>query len=200
MVLTELILVEETKKGNMQSGGGIQNNIPRKNAAPIRGQIWPKGTAGHPTLNGWEGTSYESPFTASAIPPLLNHYNTATLPQVHAMQIATPGTVVPIHAFTRINPSETTVLHTSGKPEPANKRVGGPSPTSNTPFHPGVPPPAPVHARRPTAKMANIHHNNLLRAPSFNHPGNTTSGTLSGHAHSDSNVARWSTVKRGAAG
>lgn len=185
--------------------GGIQNNIPRKNAARIVGHVFSRNTPGHNTVLGFEGETYPddvtlrqmSDYIPSDIPPLAEHYNTATLPQVVAAQVTSPGKVVTVNNFTRINPSEKTVLHTSGKPHHLTKRTGGPSPTSDTPFHPAAPPPPPVQRVRPTPVM----HTNFVRQ--VNNAGSflpTGSGTIGAAAHSSSSNSRWHTVKKGAAG
>jgi hypothetical protein len=184
----------------MVVGGGIQNNIPRKNAPRIVGSPFSAHTAGHDTILGFEGLSYNVTFTEEATPPLSGQFNNATLPQVPALQVTNPGTVVPVNNFTRINPSEKSVLHTSGKHRPVVKRAGGgPSPHTDTPFHPTKPAPAPVHRSRPTPVALKTFHNNIAKSGSFA-PTGTATGTLVAHSHSDHQQDRWATIKTGAAG
>ena len=183
-----------------RTGGGIQNNIPRKNAPRPIGNPFPTGTAGHDTILGFEGLSYNVTFTESDVPPLSGHFNTATQPQNPPLQVTTPGVVVPLNNFTRINPNEQSVLHTSGKYRPVVKRSGGgPSPHSDTPFHPTRPAPAPVHRTRPTPQALKAVHTTNNNLGSFRDTG-TSRGTLSQQAPHDSSTERWATIKTGAAG
>jgi hypothetical protein len=182
------------------SGGGIQQNIPRKNAKPIVGSPFTQHTAGHDTILGFEGLSYNVTFTESDTPPLSGQFNNATLPQVPALQVTRPGLVVPVNNFTRINPNEQTVLHTSGKHRPTvNRAGGGPSPHSDTPFHPTKPAPRPVQRFRPTPVALKAVHTRNNKAGSFA-PTGTTRGTLSNSAPHDHGNNRWETIKTGAAG
>lgn len=214
MVLTELILAHQKRHKAMAAattktnGGGIQNNIPRKNAAAIIGHVFQRNTPGHNTILGFEGVQYDddvtlrqmSDYIVSDVPPLANQYNNATLPQAPALQVTSPGKVVTTARFTRINPPEKSVLHTSGKPDPLVKRAGGgPSPSTDTPFHPTAPPPPPVHRSRPTSSQHTTFVNRVRNSGSFLR-GSTATGTLATHAHSDLSASRWTTVKRGAAG
>jgi hypothetical protein len=176
----------------------ILNNIPRKNAPPIVGDIFQRNTHGHETILGFQGLNYNSPFTESDTPPLLTNYNVATQPQNPPLQVTTPGLLVPTGVFTRVHPSEKTVLHTSGKPRAAVNRQGGPSPSSDTPFHPKQPPPAPKQTTRPTATSQVSKHFYHQAQGSFLNTGSAT-GTLSQHVHADKSASRWSTVKTGAA-
>ena len=181
-------------------GGGIQNNIPRKNAKPIVGSPFVSHTAGHDTILGFEGLSYNVTFTESDIPPLSGQFNNATLPQVPALQVTRPGLVVPVNNFTRINPSEKTVLHTSGRRTVVVKRAGGgPSPHSDTPFHPTRPAPSPKKVYRPTPQALRTFHQNNNKAGSFA-PTGTSRGTLIANSPHDLGTSRWNTVKTGAAG
>ena len=186
-----------------RTSGGIQNNIPRKNnklpTATPGVNVFPQHTAGHDTILGFEGLGYNVTFTESDTPPLAGQFNNATLPQVPALQVTTPGKVVPVNNFTRINPNETSVLHTSGRPRPLVNRAGGPSPHTDTPFHPTKPKPAPVQRYRPTPQqLRTVHHINNT-AGSFN-PTGTSRGTLSQQAPHDLGTDRWATIKVGAAG
>jgi len=202
LVLTEIIIAAERKRDvstQVVVGGGIQNNIPRKNAKPIVGSPFPSHTAGHDTILGFEGLSYNVTFTESDIPPLSGQFNNATLPQVPALQVTRPGHVVPVNNFTKIHPSEATVLHTSGKPRGIVNSTGGPSPHSDTPFHPTKPKPAPVHRSRPTPVALKTFHNNVNTAGSFA-PTGTSRGTLIANAPHDLGTDRWKTIKTGAAG
>jgi hypothetical protein len=181
-------------------GGGIQNNIPRKSAKIPVGNPFPTRTAGHDTILGFEGLSYNVTFTEEATPPLSGQFNNATLPQVPALQVTTPGVVVPVNNFTRIHPAEKAVLHTSGKYRPVVKRAGGgPSPHSDTPFHPTKPAPAPVHRTRPAPTALKAFHKNINNSGSFA-PTGTSRGTLIANAPHDLGTDRWATVKTGAAG
>ena len=183
-----------------RTGGGIQNNIPRKSAKLPIGSPFPSHTAGHDTILGFEGLNYNVTFTESDIPPLSGQYNNATLPQVPALQVTRPGLLVPVNNFTRINPSEQTVLHTSGKHKPLVRRSGGgPSPTSDTPFHPSKPAPAPVQRFRPHPLALKQVHTFNSEVGSFASTG-TSRGTLSNNAPHDAGNDRWSTIKTGAAG
>jgi hypothetical protein len=201
VVLTEIIIAAERKRAMATQvvGGGIQQNIPRKNAPPIKGNPFPQHTAGHDTILGFEGLSYNVTFTESDIPPLSGQYNNATLPQVPALQVTHGGKVVPVNNFTRLNPNEASVLHTSGKIRPVVRRTGGVSPHSDTPFHPTKPSPAPVQRFRPNPQALKQFHTNNSKAGSFA-PTGTTRGTLSNNAPHDHGNDRWSTIKVGAAG
>jgi hypothetical protein len=194
----------------------ILNNIPRKNAPKIRGDVFRMRTHGHDTLVGFEGLTYNSPFTESATPPLLGQFNTATQPQLPALKAQSPGVVVPLHKTVRTGPQERTVLHTTGKVVPIVSRVGGPSPTSDTPFHPKPAQPRPMTNRKPgvttekgsTASSVATGTSKARRsvAGHVSHPissfqkASSGFGTLGGHAHSDSTKSRWNTIKTGAAG
>jgi hypothetical protein len=218
MVLTELIIVAERQREMAngvtvgatpapitspiahRTGGGIQNNIPRKSAKIPVGNPFPQHTAGHDTVLGFEGLSYNVTFTETDTPPLSGQYNNATLPQVPALQVTTPGRVVPVNNFTRLHPFESAVLHTSGKARPIVKRAGGgPSPSTDTPFHPTKPSPAPVQRSRPTPVALKKFHSNNNNAGSFLDTG-TSRGTLIGNAPHDLGTSRWATIKVGAAG
>lgn len=191
-------------------GGGIQNNIPRKNAPKIVGSPFPLTTPGHDYILGYEGEAHAddvtlrqmSDYIVTDTPPLAGQFNNATLPQAPPLQSTGVGrSPIPVSAVTRITPSEKAVLHTSGKRVPVVKRVGGPSPTSSTPFHPGKPQPAPVQRTRPTPVALQTFHNNIRQAGSFlNTTAANGAGTLAGHAHADVTASRWATVKKGAAG
>ncbi len=204
-----------TGKGKT-NGMGILNNIPRKNPPPITGQVFTMRTAGHDTLIGFEGLDYNAPFTESGTPPLLGQFNTATQPQLPALQAESPGVVVPQQRVVRVNPNQRTVLHTTGKPQFVVQRTGGPSPNSDTPFHPNQQRQGP----RPTTYRKGAVTTEKAKAASYVATGATRSktsvsghvakvvgsylptgtGTLSQHAHADSSKSRWNTVKRGAAG
>jgi hypothetical protein len=202
VVLTELIIAAERQREMAATkiyGGGIQNNIPRKNAKPIVGSPFSAHTAGHNTILGFEGLSYNVTFTEDSTPPLSGQFNNATLPQVPALQVTTPGKVVPVQNFTRLNPNEATVLHTSGKYRPIVNRTGGPSPHSDTPFHPRRPGAAPVQRSRPSPTALKTFHTKNSNAGSFQNTG-TSRGTLSNQAPSDKSTSRWDTIKTGAAG
>jgi hypothetical protein len=204
MVLTELLIAAERQREMAATkiihGGGIQNNIPRKNAKPIVGSPFVQHTAGHDTILGFEGLSYNVTFTEDATPPLSGQFNNATLPQVPALQVTSPGKVVPVQNFTRLNPNEATVLHTSGKYRPPVVRAGGgPSPHSDTPFHPRRPGTAPVQRYRPSPTALKTFHTNNSRAGSFA-PTGTSRGTLSNQPPHDGAASRWETIKTGAAG
>jgi hypothetical protein len=213
VVLTELIILAERNR-NVSSatvGGGILNNIPRKNnvlpTAKPGLSPFPRGTAGHNEILGYEGAKYPddvtlrqmSDYIVTDTPPLGSQFNNATLPQVPPLQSTGPGKVVPLNTFTRIHPSETAVLHTSGRIVPVNKRVMGPSPQADTPFHPKKRQPAPVHRTRPHPASLKAFHTGISGSGSFA-PTGTVTGTLSSHSHADIGKDRWSTVKKGAAG
>lgn len=195
-------------------GGGILHNIPpKKNTLPTDGpgkSPFTYITPGHNTY-----FSYETPlrtddeitlrqmsdYIYSDNPPLSGQFNNATLPQAPPLQVTVAGVVVPVGSFTKIHPAEKSVLHTSGKPTKLVKRVGGPSPTSDTPFHPGVAAPPPIHRVRPTSNTLRTFHNNNNRAPSFLQQGSANgSGNMRGNAHADTTASRWATIKKGAAG
>jgi hypothetical protein len=202
VVLTEIIIAAERKRAmqTTSNGGGIQNNIPRKSAKIPVGNPFPVHTAGHDTILGFEGLSYNVTFTESSTPPLSGQYNNATLPQVPALQVTRPGLLVPVNNFTRINPNEQSVLHTSAKRRPVvGRQGGGPSPHSDTPFHPSKPQPAPVKRFRPHPAALKAFHANNSKAGSFA-PTGTSRGTLIANAPHDLGTDRWATVKTGAAG
>jgi hypothetical protein len=203
VVLTELLIAAERRREMATQtivGGGIQQNIPRKNAPKIVGSPFVQHTAGHDTILGFEGLSYNVTFTESDTPPLSGQFNNATLPQVPALQVTTPGKVVPVGNFTRLNPNEASVLHTSGKARPTVARAGGgPSPHSDTPFHPRNRAPSPVQRSRPSPTALRTFHQNNNNAGSFA-PTGTSRGTLSNSAPHDHGNSRWETIKTGAAG
>jgi hypothetical protein len=196
--------------------GGIQQNIPRKNGVMPTNALgrspFTKNTPGHNVILGYEGEEYPDDVTLrqmsdsipSDIPPLANQFNNATLPQVAALQVTTPGTVVTVSQFTKIHPFETAVLFTSGRVKKVVHRAGGPSPHTDTPFHPTAPAPAPVQRSRPSPQSLrkfNVAKTGSTTTGSFLNTGSSGgAGTLVAHSHGDTTTPRWSTVKKGAAG
>jgi hypothetical protein len=196
----------------------ILNNIPRKNAPKIVGNVFTMRTYGHDTILGFDGLSYNSPFTESPIPPMSGQFNAATQPYIPAMQASEPGVIVPTHQVVRTGPQLRTVLHTTGAHvRPATHRAGGPSKTSDTPFHPGPRQPSPKTNRvkgvttekgstgnsvaTGTPKSTTSLAGHVVRpVSSFGAGSQTAFGTLGGHPHSDLVVTRWKTIKHGAAG
>jgi hypothetical protein len=191
------------------------NNIPRKHTVcptcPKRNKV--DGSRLQHPANGFEGTSYASPFTAGAFTNAPQH-NTATQVQLPATQVEQAGQVVPLHQRVRLHPEGTHIL-AHQRPHHVTKRVMGPSPSSNTPFHPQPSSPRPRPITRPgvtTEKFrtaAAVTTSALLpKKPdaagtpvhvvgSFLHVSNQT---LVGHSNLDLQADRWQTVKRGAAG
>lgn len=195
----------------------ILNNIPRKNRiVPTGGDnTFDLSRVQHVPI-GIDGLSYNSPFTPDAMTNA-THHNNATVAQVGPMQVEQPGIVVPAATFIRVHPQNKTVLNSAGKVIPSVKRVMGPAPTSNTPFHPKRKPLQPRKSRfnslttetshRETAVATSkdlrgpvaqpIHGQPLHPVGSFIRHSNQTLGT---HQRSDLDHSRWDTIKRGAAG
>jgi hypothetical protein len=194
----------------------ILNNIPRKpNIIPTGGDKSFDLSRQQHIPNGFDGLTYQSPFTPDSVTNV-DHHNNATIVQVIAMQVEQPGIVVPAQLFIRIHPQNKTTLNRANKIMPIVKRVGGPSPTSNTPFHPK---PHPIYKREPrfsslttdsyhtaAAVVTSQLQTNVPHTPKGApiHPVGSfiqhSNQTLSSHTHSDLNVSRWSTIKKGAAG
>lgn len=194
----------------------ILNNIPRKNnRIPTGGdKAFDLSRVQHVPV-GFDGITYNSPFN---VDPVTNaqHHNTATIAQVAAMQVEQPGVVVDAKTFIRIHPQSKTTLSRAGKIIPVVKRVGGPSPNSNTPFHPK---PHPVYRREPRFSSVTTETFHTAHAVATSQlQGNTpptpkgapvvvvgsflpqNHQTLSAHTHSDTGHSRWNTIKKGAAG
>ena len=174
----------------------ILNNIPRKKGRIITGSVFHREALNArlqhiPT--GFEGLSYNSPFTESDKPPLGTNHNTATQAQLAPVRSQIPGVVVSAKQFQRVLPSQTSVSYNVGKPRPIVRRAGGgPSPHADTPFHPkkhvNLPPPrVPVHV---SSELIQSHSSFF----------DTTSGkTLTAHAPNDPiNQERWKVIKTGA--
>lgn len=174
----------------------ILNNIPRKKATPIIGKLWPTeslNAAGQHVPNGFEGLSYNSPFTETDVPPLATHFNTATQKQMPALKAQIPGVTVALHRFQRVPPTQTSTSFNTGKPRPIVNRTGGPSPTSDTPFHPVS------HIKLPPVRVPVSVSGEKI--PSHSSFFDTTGGNhLTAHAPNDPvNQSRWKTIKTGAA-
>jgi|SRR5208282_3968207 len=164
---------------------------------------------------GFDGLSYNSSFTPNAFSNA-PHHNTATILQLPAMQVQQPGVVVRTQVKTRLLPSDTHVL-AHAKPHVLVRRSGGPSPTSNTPFHPQPMAPRPAPNVRPAVttdryrtatavalsqRATKVQPGAIKGSPvepvgSFLHMSNQT---LVGHSNRDSTNNRWATIKTGAAG
>jgi hypothetical protein len=183
----------------------ILNNIPRKNNRIATGgdRAFDLSRVQH-VPNGFDGLSYSSPFTPEAFTNA-THHNTATIAQVAALQVEEPGDVVPSQLFTKIHPSTKTVLNNAGKTTPIAKRVGGPSPHSNTPFHPK---PEVLNARPVRHPSVTTDKFKTAAAVTTTVPLTSSVGsflpvnnnTLSAHSNLDKPVSRWNTIKKGAAG
>lgn len=193
----------------------ILNNIPRKdNIIPTGGSRSRDLSRLQHIPNGFDGLTYQSPFTPDPMTNV-NHHNNATIAQVGAMQVEQPGVVVPASEFIRVQPSNKTTLNQARR-VPVVKRVGGPSPNTNTPFHPKPETPRKRQPRfsslttesyhRAAAVALSQHAGNVPRTPhgapvepvgSFLPQSHQT---LSAHTHSDTNNSRWNTIKKGAAG
>jgi hypothetical protein len=194
---------------------GILNNIPRKNGVIPTGANYDakldKSRLQH-VPNGFEGTSYAAPLTSSAVTNAPQH-NTATISQVSDLQVQQPGVVVPANSRIKLHPGNTHIL-AHDKPHKIVHRAGGPSPTSNTPFHPQPHAPRPRPSLNPaitTDKMTSAFRvatsqpstqppqigTPVSPIGSFLHVSNLT---LSSHSNQDINAGRWQTVKHGAAG
>lgn len=94
----------------------------------------------HSTL-GFSGKTYNSPFTASAIPPLNNSHNSSTQSKIAATKVETPGVVVALHSFQKVHPNETTATvkqANTATSRPVVSRVGGPSAHADTPANPNA--------------------------------------------------------------
>lgn len=176
----------------------ILNNIPRKNATPIRQKLWPRESLnanGQHVPNGFDGLTYNSQFTETDTPPLATHYNTATITSLKPTRQQIPGITVPLKLFQRVNLFAKSLSFNVGKTVPVVKRVNGPSSTSDTPFHPKVQP----KRQQPKTHAVNVSGEKITPPQgSFFHT--TTGNTLTAHAPNDPlNEVRWSTVKTGAA-
>jgi hypothetical protein len=182
---------------------GILNNIPRKNAAPIFGSPFtPNDVNAHAqhVPNGFEGLSYNSPFTDTDTPPLATNFNTATEVQLPATRAQIPGVQVHLRNWKRVNPFFTSASFNTGKPVPLVKRQGGPSSHSDTPFHPIK------HTKLPPKTVAVNISGEKISPPQGSFFDTTGGATLTGHANNDPRssvtktpMSRWKTIKTGAA-
>src|SRR5271163_2525499 len=84
------------------------NGTWRKNAVVHSDKpLFVRGQASNQHVStGVVGTSYSSPFSPSSNPPLGNQFDTATQPQLPAMQVEQPGVVVNTNSFQKVPPSE----------------------------------------------------------------------------------------------
>lgn len=149
----------------------------------------------HPST-GVVGKSYESPFTANAVPPLATHFNTATQPQLPAMQVQQPGVVVPLRLFQKVHPSEKGASFNRTKPirvvNPGG--FGSPNPGNDTPANPNKRLPPVARPRRyPTTASEKLPPGIGSFLPSTGH-------TLHATQNASTTQHRWSTTKKGAAG
>jgi len=187
------------------SAGGIQilnGVVPKQPRDLTTGVLHTNKTLRqHPSL-GFEGTTYNAPFTESAVPPFpTNLGDNATQvvlpPQMPGSQ---PGTSVPVAAFGKLHPTEAASSFNS---EPGSTRSlvhasGGPSPQANTPFHP--------NAAKTARHKAQVGTTRVIRSqPSTEHntagsyaANDLAQPTLTGHGPAQAN--RWATTKTGAAG
>ena len=171
------------------------NGTTRKHGRIATGAFGGQGpsTAQHvPT--GVLGTGYNSQFTVSDVAPLGTSINTATQPQLPALKAGAGGTVMALHQFQKVHPSENIPSLTPTAPiRVVSPGYGSPSPSNDVPSNPNK-------KQRPPARLVPNPHVPTEKLPvttgSFLHPVNQT---LSAHANHDVNANRWNTVKKGAA-
>lgn len=198
----------------------IQNNIPRKNNfVPTRTPLtspFPGAPFGHETVLAYPGLDYNNVFTDADTQPLATQLNISTQPQLPPLK-GVAGHITPLHTFVRISPvvktqSYSPNIHPS---KPPVHRAGGPSVTSNTPFHPKRVHPVMIPIQHPSvttekrstkAAVADGQVKSVnsvagratnVTVGSFLHTGG--SRTLSSHPYADTATSRWLTVKQGAA-
>lgn len=179
---------------------GIQNlnGVNRKNAVPLTGRpnsnVFKHDSAFQHPATGVFGTSYQSPFTSSSKPPLGTFFNTATLPDVPAMQVEDAGKVVHTKKFRKVQPHEKGASFVVSHAIKITSTKFSPSLKNDVPSNPNKPAPRLARpVRRPLTEPAKSH------AGSF-HSALAAGNTLSSHAPGDPSTSRWATVKRGAAG
>lgn len=158
--------------------------------------------AQHPTL-GFSGKTYNSPFTASAIPPLNDSHNSSTQTQLPALKVETPGKVVPLHSFVKVHPDEKTATVKQAFPaqgRPAYTRTGGPSKHADTPANPNirkVPTQRPKRTPHKASEKLKAGHSSIGQhavAGSFL----STNAILGSHSNHDVvSVGRWDHIKKG---
>jgi hypothetical protein len=148
---------------------------------------------------GVPGTSYQSPFTNSAIPPMGTHFNNATLPQLVATKVESPGVVKPLNTVKRVPPHEKGATFVQKETIKVTSPKFSPSITNDVPSNPNKPAPPlqrPVrHPHVPTEKVSTTHGSFL-----------GSKHTLTSHAANDPSAeagggmtkSRWSTLKQGA--
>jgi hypothetical protein len=201
----------------------ILNNIPRKHTtlvktgSPLSGPFEPRQFQKIPL--GYEGLSYNSQFTESGIPPMGNHFNIATQPQLPAIRHEQPGQIVAAVDYVKVPPDTRSASFSVGQPaRPIVNRAGGPSPTQNTAFHIRSPRPPvrrvqlmPSLSTEKAQTAAAVATSANQRKVPFTVIGKVAepvgsflqggSGqTLSQHVHNDLAISRWTTIKKGAAG
>lgn len=200
----------------------IQNNIPRKNNVIPTGNVpeaIDRSLLEHRAI-GFEGFTYSSPFTESGEPPLGTQPNNATIAHVSAMQVEAPGRVVLTKNFKKVHPSDKGTFFSTRQVTPIVKRVGGPSPSSDTPFHPKTAQAPNVRQpKRPLVSTEKAQSANAVATSKVSVSRNgtvppvprgtavapvgsflqTSNQTLSSHSNHDLDRSRWNTIKKGAA-
>jgi hypothetical protein len=166
------------------------NGTTRKHAAPIKGTIDQAGIAAHQHgVTVKVGTSYQSPFTASARSVFPTGRTIATTPYLPPLKSEAPGDVVHLSSFVRVQPHEKGSHFATTQPvHHLVNRAGGPSIKHDTAKSPNASMrPQPRPTRHPFVTSENQSHLSFLRS----------GGTLRPHSNLDSSTSRWHVVKKG---
>jgi len=179
----------------IQTGNGAKPKPSR--LVQSRNDVLHNGIAAaqHP-ITVVDGTSYNSPFTASA-KPLWNATNdNAQQVQLAPLKVESAGDVVPAMDFVKVHPWEKgTHFATTKNQHHIVKRAGGPDRKSDTPFHPDHP--SVKSKPRPRLKPSS----NEIAKATINNSFLRSGGTLGGHpdpqAGTSFNASRWAVTKKG---
>lgn len=167
--------------------------------SPITGKVFrPNNQAQVSTLPTGPGGISTKPSTAILASPLVNHFNTGTIRKVPAAVSFNNMFLFSPANKPRVQPQMRSILPNK-KETPIVKRVAGPSPTSNTPFHP-----KPEQMRKAPRFRSEIS-TERLSIPSFSSVNNlwgdpNNSFYLNQQQIGSDRVGRgrWGTIKQGA--
>jgi hypothetical protein len=174
----------------------ILNGVKPKSGRVPTGEIFTRVASNQHSATGVAGTSYESPFTASSVPPMGTQYDAATQVQQPALQAQSAGKVVPTSQYQKVHPSEKSATFNRTTPVKLVNPGGGGSPNigNDTPANPNQrPKPTVPPVVYPTTASEKIPPG----TGSFLHVG---SGTIGATENVSTSASRWDTVKKGAAG
>jgi hypothetical protein len=148
---------------------------------------------------GIPGTSYQSPFTNSAVPPMGTQFNNATLPQQTALKVESPGVVKALSHVKRVPPHEKGATFVQTETIKVTSPKFSPSKGNDVPSNPNKPKPTlqrPVRrAHVPTEKRTTtlgsfLGSTHMLTSHASNDPSAAAGGGVT--------KPRWGTLKRGA--